>query len=143
MKIEMHFDDIFLSLIKYIQPKRSGIYKKAFKDIKHELLICYQIVRKEAVNKEKQRKIEEDADLLNDIYENKQLKKYLKFCLDALIKHESDICNSDKFSECKDCVFRSISNSTQCKLKHYDEIIELLGEEYSDSDSAAVEEGKY
>ena len=77
-----------------------------------------------------------------DIYENKQLKKYLKFCLDALIKHESDICNSDKFSECKDCVFRSISNSTQCKLKHYDEIIELLGEDDPDSDSAAVEEGE-
>lgn len=77
-----------------------------------------------------------------DIYENKQLKKHLKFCFDALIKFESDICNSDKFSECKDCVFRSISNSAQCKLKHYDEIIELLGEEYSDSDSAAVEEGE-
>lgn len=68
MKIEMRFDDIFLSLIKYIQPKRSGIYKKAFKDIKHELLLCYQIARKEAVNKEKQRKIEEDADLLKFYY---------------------------------------------------------------------------
>ena len=77
-----------------------------------------------------------------DIYENKQLKKYLKFCLDALIKFESDICNSDKFRECKDCVFRS-TPKTRCKLKYYDEIIELLGEEYSDSVSAAVEEGEY
>lgn len=45
--IQIVFDDLFIDELKKLQPKRGGIYKKAYKDIVNELCRNYYATKKE------------------------------------------------------------------------------------------------
>ena len=46
VKIELNFDELFISLLKDLKPKRGGIYAKVYKELLNDIIATYYHTRK-------------------------------------------------------------------------------------------------
>lgn len=52
-KVEIQFDDVLINIIKESQPRKSGIYRKVYNELKQDIINAYYKTRK---------KMKEDAE---------------------------------------------------------------------------------